>query len=289
MPISSDRDSVNEQYKSDKDLSLRQSVHDLYTVPKINFIEWVLNTVRWNGQRVVADVGCATGVYFPELQRLQPDIHYIGFDLSHGMLTKHPAEQVAVADAVQLPLADASVDLVMANHMLYHVEDYNAALVEFKRVLKADGTLLVASNSVQNMPEIQVLMRRAILLLSRGSGGGNTIHPPAPSSNSFALENGTRYLARHFYAVMRVDLPSKLVFHEAKPLLDYLESTRTLREAQLPEGVMWDDVMMVMAQQIDHLINHLGELAVNKLTGALVATDHGDFIHEFDKIKSTLS
>jgi SAM-dependent methyltransferase len=287
MPISSDRDSVNEQYKSDKDLSMRQSVHDLYTVPKINFIEWVLNTVHWNGQRVVADVGCATGIYYDELLRLQPDVQYVGFDLSHGMLTKHHGDQLAVADAVQLPLADGSVDVVMANHMLYHVEDYNAALIEFKRVLKTNGTLIVASNSVQNMPEIQVLMRRAILLLARGSA--TTIHPPAPSSNSFALENGTRYLARHFYAVMRVDLPSKLIFHEAKPLLDYIESTRSLREAQLPEGVLWDDMMMVMAQQVDHLINHLGELVINKLTGVLVATDHGDFIQEFDKIKSSLS
>lgn len=287
MPTSTDRDSVNEQYKSDKDLSLRQSTHDLYTVPKINFIEWVLNTVRWNGQQTVVDVGCATGVYYHELKRLQPDVQYIGFDLSHGMLTKHSADFLAVADAVSLPLADQSVDLVMANHMLYHVEDYNKALTEFKRVLKSDGALVVASNSVQNMPELQVLMRRAILLLSRGSAA--TIHPPAPSSNSFALENGTRYLARHFYAVMRVDLPSKLIFHEAQPLIDYLESTRTLREPQLPEGVKWDDIMLVMSQQVDHLINHLGELAINKLTGTLIATDNGDFIQQFQEIKASLS
>lgn len=286
MPISTDPDSVNEQYKSDKDLSLRQSTHDLYTVPKINFIEWVLNTVRWNGQKTLVDVGCATGIYHHELQRLHPNIQYLGLDLSHGMLSKHNADFLAVADAVKLPLADESVDLVMANHMLYHVEDYNAALLEFKRVLKTDGTLLVASNSVQNMPELQVLMRRAILLLLRGSA--TTVHPPAPSSNSFALENGTRYLARHFYAVMRVDLPSKLIFHEAQPLLDYLESTRTLREPQLPDGVNWDDMMLVMSQQVDHLINHLGELAINKLSGVLIATDSGDFIHEFHKIKASV-
>jgi hypothetical protein len=63
--------------------------------------------------------------------------------------------------------------------------------------------------------------------------------------------------------------------------MSYLESTRDLREPQLPPDVAWDDVMVIMRQQITHLINHLGELVINKLTGVLIASDNGGFIHEF--------
>ena len=66
-------------------------------------------------------------------------------------------------------------------------------------------------------------------------------------------------------------------------------ATRTLRESQLPEDVAWEDVMMIMEQQITHLVNHLGEMVVNKLTGVLVATDDGGFIEEFIKIRQQVT
>jgi hypothetical protein len=139
----------------------------------------------------------------------------------------------------------------------------------------------VATNSTQTMPELQVLMRRAILLLTRTTG--TQVRPPAPASDLFALENGSRMLSHHFYAVVRHDLPSKLIFPDTEPLMRYLESTRSLREPQLPEDVNWDDVMLIMNQQASHLVNHLGELAINKINGVLLATDRGDFISEFVK------
>jgi hypothetical protein len=54
----------------------------------------------------------------------------------------------------------------------------------------------------------------------------------------------------------------------------------------LPEDVSWEDVMMIMEQQITHLVNHLGEMVVNKLTGVLVASDDGGFIQDFVKIRN---
>jgi SAM-dependent methyltransferase len=184
-----------------------------------------------------------------------------------------------IADAERLPYGDGSFDVLMANHMLYHVQDVEIALQEFRRVLKPDGVLMVATNSQQSMPELQVLMRRAIILLTRSNA--SQVQPPIPASDLFALENGSRKLARHFYGVVRYDLPGTLVFQEIDPLMAYLESTRDLREPQLPPDVAWDDVMVIMRQQITHLINHLGELVINKLTGVLVASDNGGFIHEF--------
>jgi SAM-dependent methyltransferase len=200
------------------------------------------------------------------------------------MLKKHPAAEsdgdtLVIADAQHVPYSDGVFDVVMANHMLYHVPDVDQAIQEFRRVLKPEGVLMVATNSQQSMPELQVLMRRAIILLTRS--GAAQIQPPLPASDLFALENGSRHLARYFYAVVRYELPGSLVFTEIDPLMAYLESTRDLREPQLPKDVAWDDVMVIMRQQITHLINHLGELVINKSTGVLIASDRGGFIHDF--------
>jgi SAM-dependent methyltransferase len=209
-------------------------------------------------------------------------IAYYGLDLSLGMLQKHPAYGQGTlfqGDAQVLPFPDHRFDVVMANHMLYHVPDIDATITEFRRVLKPGGVVMVATNSQQSMPELQVLMRRAIILLTRASGA--QVQAPMPASDLFALENGARHLARYFYAVMRNDLPSVLLFQEIEPVMAYLESTRAMREPQLPPDVAWDDVMAIMRQQVTHLINHLNELPINKQAGVLVATDNGDFIREF--------
>ena len=271
---------IKQQYATDKHLLIRQKIHDKYTVPKTNYFKWVLDSAKWQGDEWVLDIGCASGSYYDPLLETHPDIKYFGMDLSMGMISKHPAKSyIGQGDVESVPFPDETFDVVMANHMLYHAINIDQAIIELKRVLKPGGVLITATNSTQSMPELQLLMRRAILLLARG--GATQIEPPAPASDRFALENGCRQLAHHFYAVMRADLPSKLIFPEIEPVMDYLETTRSLREPQLPPDVNWDDVMMIMRQQVTHLVNHLGEMAINKLNGVLIATDNGDFIREF--------
>lgn len=280
MSVTNNPDAVRQQYATDKSLRIRQETHEKYTVPKVDFVQWALRCYDWSGGERVLDVGCGTGGYAPVLEHQSPSTQYFGTDFSPGMLANHPLKhRVVLSDAHELPFGADSFDVIMANHMLYHVADIDRALIEFRRVLKPEGVLMVATNSINTMQELQVLMRRAIVLLTRS--GASQVRPPALASDLFALENGARHLARHFYSVIRYDLPSALVFPSIEPIMAYLESTRSLREAQLPADVLWDDVMMIMRQQITHLVNHLGELVINKLTGVLLASDRGGFIREF--------
>lgn len=48
------------------------------------------------------------------------------------------------ADARQLPLADGSLSLVVAFDILEHIEEDDVAVTEIRRVLRPDGTFLVA-------------------------------------------------------------------------------------------------------------------------------------------------
>lgn len=289
-PISAfnDPQTVRRQYADDEGLRVRQEIHDNYTVPRINHAEWVVDCLEWRGDETVLDVGCGPGRYYEYIQAKGDDIRYHGLDYSAGMLVKHPATgNLLLGDAQRLPYAGNSIDVIMANHMLYHVADIDEAILEFRRVLKPDGVLIVATNSTTTMPELQVLMRRAIVLLTRS--GVARVQPPTPASDNFSLESGTRWLSRHFYGVVRHDQPSVLLFPDVDPVMKYLESTRDMREPQLPDDVEWEDVMMIIRQQLTHLIHHLGELVIQKLTGVLIATDRGDFVNEFVTTREKLS
>ncbi len=280
MPAALQADAIRRYYASDRNLRIHEETHARYCVPKIDFARWTLATVDWAGDEVILDVGAGRGSHYSRLIAEQPGVSYYALDLSPHLLSNHPCavDRRALGDAMILPFADDSFDVVMANHVLYHLSDIDGCLSEIKRVLKPEGRVLAATDSLHSLPELQVLIRRAIVLLSKN---GAQALPPALPCDAFALENGTRILARHFYAVVRHDLPCQLIFDDVEPAIEYLDSMRDLRQHSLPGDVAWDDMMLIMRQQLTQLLQLLGKLEINLACGALVASDRGDFIREF--------
>lgn len=275
-------DLIRKHYTTDNYLRIRQEIHDQYSVPARSFADWVIARVPWQGGERLLDVGCGNGLYYKKLIKQADEIDYYGIDLIESMIRNHPlkghSQRIALGNAEDLPYPNNSFDIVMANHMMHHVSDVEKALDEFRRILAPGGIVIIATNSMNTMPELQVLLRRAIVLLTRT--GAASVRAPELPTDRFALENGIRILAQHYFAVVRHDLPSALVFPDVDPAMLYLESSRDLREATLPDDVAWEDVMMIMRQQINQLIRHLGELVINKQTGVLIASNDGRFIHE---------
>lgn len=279
MAFPADPDALRSQYCHDDLLRLRQDIHEHYTVPPVDFPSWVLNRVQWRGDESVLDVGAGPGYYVEPLRALAPASRYTGVDVFDGMLARNPARSLVLAEALALPFRSGAFDVVMANHMLYHVHDVDAAIGEMKRVLEPGGLLITATSSVNTMPELMALFRRAVLLLS--NPGAATALSLTPVHATYTLENGARHLARHFFAVVRYDLPQLMVFDEAGPALSYFATWRTMREPLLPAEVRWDDVMTLMREQITRVLDAMGELVVNKLSGVLVASDRGGFISPY--------
>ena len=284
-----DRDILTQQVYANEDmLAVRQRTHELYSVPKVNFNEWVLDRIRWRGDERVLDIGAGNGTYFDLVAARIPNGRLVAGDLSLGMMRKAGQQSqqpwLLNADTQTLPFPTASFDVVLANHMLYHVPDLDKGLDEIHRVLKPSGSLIAATNSQYNMPEFEQLIRRTYHLLGSVTSESEMMRPTA---YHFQLEDGAAKLARHFYAVARFDLPGAFIFPTAQPAIDYIKSTRPLREPQLPRRISWDDFITVMGDQIQRLINHFGELIVNKLTGVLIGTDAGAFASDFVSIQKS--
>lgn len=255
---------LRRQYRTQDNLNVRIRTHELYGVPEVDFASWVLDKINWQGNEWVLDVGCGSGIYVePARERAA---RYIAGDLSLGMLQKLKQQdlQRVNLDAQALPLADDSVDVLLANHMLYHVPDQDAAVREFVRALHAAGRLLAATNSAGNMAELGTLGNEALALL--GVNPSTDISPTL----SFTLEGGRSLLERHFAHVERHDLPGALVFPEAEPVIAYLGSSRERFERALPSDSTWEDVVVALKRLLSvHIAEH-GHYRVNKLTGVFV-------------------
>ncbi len=89
----------------------------------------------------VLDVGCAKGFMLYDLQRLIPGLEVYGVDISEyaiANIKKEMKEFCRIADAVNLPYDDSSIDVLISITTLHNLEenDLKTALLEIERVKK---------------------------------------------------------------------------------------------------------------------------------------------------------
>ena len=108
----------------------------------------ILGGLASPARSVVLDLGCGTAASRPYLPT---DIHYIGLDISPGMLRRARAKRAeqrwhahfVQADAQALPFAAKGVDLILAMGVLQHVSTPDSAIGEMLRVAKIGARLLL--------------------------------------------------------------------------------------------------------------------------------------------------
>jgi arsenite methyltransferase len=113
---------------------------------------WLLGDVEPGA--VVLDLGCGAGTdLLIAAQMARPDGHVIGVDMTPTMLARARAsademglDNVELHESLieSLPLADASVDVVISNGVIDLVPDKEAVLEEVDRVLRPGGRVQFA-------------------------------------------------------------------------------------------------------------------------------------------------
>jgi demethylmenaquinone methyltransferase/2-methoxy-6-polyprenyl-1,4-benzoquinol methylase len=116
---------------------------------------------------VAVDVACGTGRLAAELARLQPGATVLGLDFSWEMVRRAQAEHgrreglgFAVADAMRLPLPDASADVVTIAFGLRNLPVPGQGLLELRRVLRPGGRLVVCEFSRPVVPGLRQVYER---------------------------------------------------------------------------------------------------------------------------------
>jgi len=174
----------------------------------------------------ILELGCGNGEQWKTKIDLLPDgCEIILSDFSEGMVhavkekyANYKLFSFQQIDIQNIPFPNDTFDIVIANHMLYHVPELSNALSEVKRVLKTDGTFYSSTISNGGM---QPFLHEAF----------KHFHPDTTAFTqkfSFNLQNGFELLSEYFHNVRRVDYKDSLSITETQDLIERIKSTITL-------------------------------------------------------------
>jgi SAM-dependent methyltransferase len=153
------------QYRDSTRLAARASLHVKYGTARVAWFPWVATQIVWPVGARVLEVGCGAGWLWAEASAHLPGgLDLTLTDLSPGMvaeavarvggLGRHRRVEGRIADAQALPFAAESFEVVVANHMLYHVPDPRTAVAELARVVRPDGVLMAGTVGPTHMREL---------------------------------------------------------------------------------------------------------------------------------------
>jgi demethylmenaquinone methyltransferase / 2-methoxy-6-polyprenyl-1,4-benzoquinol methylase len=136
------------------------------------------------------DICCGTGDLLRALQRRRPSLPVIGSDFCHPMLVaahaKVPGSPLFEADALRLPLADASLDLIAVAFGFRNLANYEAGLREMRRVLRPAGVAAILEFSQPPNPLFGALYtfysRRILPLIGGALSGSRDAYAYLPES-----------------------------------------------------------------------------------------------------------
>lgn len=263
---------VTQQYKDDKNLKARMELHERFSINPTDWHVWVFDHFQIPNNAEILEIGSGNGLLWAKnIIRVLPGWHMTLGDLSHGMIqeAKKLLEgfdaqfEFQTLDAQLLKYSDNQFDIVIANHMLYHVPNVERALLEVSRVLKAGGRFYAATNGNDHMNEMKELAQ--YLLEHNKELSSNYLHKER--EYNFSIENGYELLSKHFAMIKLHLFQDALQITEARPAVDYLLSM-TEEGLENVDQQKFAFYCQVVAEEIDR---RGGVFSVTKSTGLFEA------------------
>ncbi len=215
--------SLKTQYLNAQNIEARIALHRDYSENPEPWFHWLLRQAILRPGMRVLEIGCGNGALWTENRDILPeDIDIVLSDISEGMvreterqLTADPRFSFRVFDCAEIPFEAKRFDLVIANHLLFYVEDVDRVLQEVKRVLTPDGTFLAATYGSAHMQEITALVQ--------AFDPGIVLSAERLYEN-FGLENGAVLLQPYFSSVSCRRYEDAIYLEQPEPLIAYILS-----------------------------------------------------------------
>ena len=145
---------VETQYRDASNLNARIALHARFSTNPTGWMRWAFEQMHLEPGERILEVGAGPGTLWQQNLKLTPESCAITLtDQSAGMIEQartnlwglYPLLDFQRTDAEALPFDAASYDVLIANHMLYHVPDVPRALADVMddQVIRARAVLRV--------------------------------------------------------------------------------------------------------------------------------------------------
>lgn len=260
VQLSNEETNIIEQYKNAKNLNDRISLHEKYSTNKLGWFNWLFNQIDFSRVNRLLELGCGNGKLWQENRIDLRNREIFLSDISEGMVEEVRNKlgtdfNCIVADAEKIPFKDSYFDSIIANHVLFYLNDLNLGLKEIDRVLKSDGILYCSTYGKNHMKEITEIVQN---FDSRISLSNYSLY------DIFGLENGESILKEYFFNIQRMDYKDSLEITESKPLIDYIMSCHGNQNEIL--GPRLNE----FKEYIEELLENNGKIVVTKQAGLFI-------------------
>lgn len=216
------------QYQTDNNLLKRIAIYRFGENP-VAWPDWYFDHLPIATARRILDVGCGNAsmwVGHGQLLNEQATVELV--DESPGMIKAAQKKLkdtrrewvFRVASIERLPYETASFDIVMANHMLYHVSDIHAAVRELARVVKPAGCVFASTNGIGHM--------RQLCEWAVECGLPQMADKIQNNVRIFGLGNGPGILGQHFAQIRTHHYRDALSVPEFEPVMEYVLSMEVI-------------------------------------------------------------
>jgi ubiquinone/menaquinone biosynthesis C-methylase UbiE len=202
------------QYSSAKKYEARIYLSRKFRTNPQSKYAWIFDHFPKQENLHVLELGCGTGLFWlANRNAIVPSWTILLSDSSEGMLetarrslsrVRHKF-QYEIIHAEDIHYPDNTFDIILANNMLYHIENRDATILAIGRILRDTGIFIASTMGKNDMLELHNCLYA--FLESRG-------HTFRFGEYAFSLDNGMEQLNKHFPDVVLERRENKLAINE---------------------------------------------------------------------------
>ena len=263
VSITGMENSLKQQYLNTSNILARINLHNLYSVNKRGWFDWIFDYFDLKEGMKVLELGSGSGrLWIDNMDKIPTKTDICLSDLSEGMVRELKRNvtdlkkrfSFEVIDMHNIEKEAESYDIVIANHVLFYSGDLEEVLNEIYRVLKPGGKLVAGTYGDRHMMEISNLVKefdnRIVLSANK-------------LSDVFGKENGKKILEQNFKQVSWEEYEDCLNIYEPEPLIDYIISCHGNQNQYIVDN--YKDFYKFVTDKVN------GGLTVTKEAGIFIA------------------
>lgn len=122
---------------------------------------WLKAAIHYGPQSIAAlDAGCGNGNYAIKVKKQFPNVSVSAIDLFENPLFDAQNTEINYlkSSITETPFADQSFELIYSLSVIHYLEDFNKGIMEFQRILKPKGLIIISAHTRDSIP---TLIRKA--------------------------------------------------------------------------------------------------------------------------------